>query len=306
MRNRKDLLGTKDLSGEEITEILDLAREMKAQVASEGGKCTDALRGRSVVTLFYENSTRTRNSFELAAKFQGATVTSVAADSSSVKKGETLIDTGRTLDALGTDVIVLRHPASGSARLLAENVRAHVLNGGDGQNEHPTQALLDLFTMREEFGRIEGLKVCIAGDLKFSRVARSDLYALKTMSAEVRLCAPRTLCPPALAELGGVFYDDLREAAAGADVLMGLRIQLERQDAGLFPSTGEYAKFYGLNEDVLALAAPGAIVMHPGPMNRGVEISDGLANHPACRVEEQVTNGLVVRMAVLRLLLGVA
>ena len=301
MRKRKDLLGTKDLSPEEIGEILDVAESLRA--ADGGPVKSNALAGKSVATLFYENSTRTRNSFELAAKFQGATVTSISAATSSVKKGETLIDTGRTLDALSTDVIVIRHSASGSHHLLARNVRAHVLNAGDGQNEHPTQALLDLLTMRQEFGTIRGLEVCIAGDLKFSRVVRSDIYALTKLGAGVRVCAPRTLCPAEIESLGVKFYDRIEEAAEGANVLMALRIQLERQDAGLFPSVGEYVKYYGLREELLSRAAKGAIVMHPGPMNRGVEISDGLADHPACRAEKQVANGLLVRMAVLKLLL---
>ena len=302
MLNRKDLLGTKDLSAEEILEILDVAATMRD---GDGRfRKSDALCGRSVVTLFYENSTRTRNSFELAAKFQGATVTSVSASNSSVKKGESLIDTGRTLDALETDVIVLRHSKSGSAKLLADKVLAHVLNAGDGQNEHPTQALLDLFTMREEFGDIRGLEVCIAGDVKFSRVARSNIYALKTLGANVRVCGPRTLIPAGIEALGVTLYDRIEEAADGANVLMALRIQLERQEAGLFPSLGEYTKFYGLSERVLARAAKGAIVMHPGPMNRGVEVTDGLAESAACRVERQVSNGLAVRMAILKLLLG--
>ena len=301
MLKNKDLLGLKDLSAEEIENILDTAAEMK-KILKQNVKKTPHLQGKSVVTLFYENSTRTRMSFELAAKFMSASTSSISAATSSVKKGESLIDTGKTLDALCTDVIVLRHSASGSAKLLAENVRASVLNGGDGANEHPTQALLDMFTMREKFGTLKGLEVCIAGDVKFSRVARSDLYGLTKMGANVRFCAPRTLFPAGLTEAGATFTDDLCEAAKGANVLMGLRIQLERQDAGLFPSVAEYAKFYGLNRRILELADKDCLVMHPGPMNRGVEITTDLADSAASVVEEQVTNGVAVRMAALFLL----
>lgn len=301
MLKRKDLLGLKELSAEEINQILDTAVEMK-KLLRQNVKKTPHLQGKSVVTLFYENSTRTRMSFELAAKFMSASTSSISAATSSVKKGESLIDTGKTLDALCTDIIVLRHSASGSAHLLAKNVRASVLNGGDGANEHPTQALLDMFTMREKFGKLEGLEVAIAGDVKFSRVARSNIYGLTKMGAKVRLCAPRTLLPAEIERTGAVFYDDLAEAARGANVLMGLRIQLERQDAGLFPSVAEYHRFYGLSRDILKLAEPGCIVMHPGPMNRGVEISTDLADCEDSRIEEQVTNGVAVRMAVLFLL----
>ena len=302
MLKNKDLLGLKDLPAEEIEEILDTAVEMK-KILRQNVKKTPHLQGKSVVTLFYENSTRTRMSFELAAKFMSASTSSISAATSSVKKGESLIDTGRTLDALLTDIIVLRHSASGSAKLLAENVRASVLNGGDGANEHPTQALLDMFTMREKFGSLKGLRVCIAGDVKFSRVARSNLYGLTKMGASVRFCSPRTLFPVGLERAGNaVFTDDIEAAAKDANVLMGLRIQLERQDAGLFPSVAEYSRFYGLNSRVLGLADKDCLVMHPGPMNRGVEITTELAESAASVVEEQVTNGVAVRMAVLFLL----
>ena len=302
MLKNKDLLGLKTLPTEEIEEILDTAVEMK-KILKQNVKKTPLLQGKSVVTLFYENSTRTRMSFELAAKFMSASTSSISVATSSVKKGESLIDTGKTLDALCTDIIVLRHSASGSAKLLAENVRASVLNGGDGANEHPTQALLDMFTMREKFGTLKGLNVCIAGDAKFSRVARSDLYGLTKMGANVRFCAPRTLFPAQLERAGNaIFTDDIEQAAKNANVLMGLRIQLERQDAGLFPSVAEYSRFYGLNSRILGLAEKDCLVMHPGPMNRGVEITTELADSAASVVEEQVTNGVAVRMAVLFLL----
>lgn len=300
----KDLLGLKDLTAEEITEILDLAEEMKGRLV-RGEKKSSDLAGKSVVTLFYENSTRTRTSFEAAAKFLGATCGSIAVAQSSVQKGETLIDTGYTLDALQTDAIVIRHSVAGAPKLLADHVKAHVINGGDGLNEHPTQALLDFFTMRERFGRsFEGMKVAIIGDVKHSRVARSNLWGLAKLGAKVALYAPETLMPEGIESMGGQIADTLEEALTDADVVMALRIQLERQKAGLFPSLSEYAKFYGLNEGNLKLAKTDAIVMHPGPINRGVELTTGVADCDQSKIREQVTNGVAVRMSVLSLLCG--
>ncbi len=297
----KDLLGLLHLSAEEIDEILSLGLEMKRRLKS-GDKTGSALAGKSAVTLFYENSTRTRTSFELAAKFLGAQVVNIAASSSSVQKGETLVDTGKTLDAMKNDFIIIRHPMGGAPKLLAETVKAHVVNAGDGMNEHPTQALLDMLTMRENFGRIEGLKVAILGDIRHSRVAKSNLFGLKKLGAEVSMYAPRTLIPEGLDRMGAKICSSREEAVEGADVVMGLRIQLERQKGGNFPSLGEYAKYYGANEELMKYAKPGALVMHPGPVNRGVELTCGLIDGETSRIEEQVLSGVAVRMAVLSLL----
>ena len=260
------------------------------------------LQGKSVTTLFYENSTRTRCSFELAAKYMGAHVVNITAESSSVKKGETLVDTGKTLDAMKNDIIVIRHPMGGAPRLLAKTVKAHVVNAGDGMNEHPSQALLDMLTMRENFGSLEGLKVAILGDISHSRVAKSDLFGLKKMGAEVTMYAPRTLLPTGIDRMGAKVCSSREEAVEGADVVMGLRIQLERQHAGNFPSLGEYAKYYGANEQTMRYAKPGALVMHPGPVNRGVELTSALIDGDTSRIEDQVLSGIAVRMAILFLL----
>lgn len=297
----KDLLGLLYLPAEEIDEILTLGMEMKKRLKS-GNKTLPNLQGKSVVTLFYENSTRTRTSFELAAKFMGAEVVNISASSSSVQKGETLVDTGKTLDAMKNDVIVIRHPMGGAPRLLAKTVKAHVINAGDGMNEHPSQALLDMLTMRENFGKIEGLKVAILGDIRHSRVAKSNLFGLKKLGAEVSMFAPRTLIPSGLEEMGAKICSSREEAVEGADVVMGLRIQLERQRGGNFPSLGEYAKYYGANEKLMQYAKAGALIMHPGPVNRGVELTCGLIDGETSRIEEQVLSGVAVRMAILTLL----
>ncbi len=297
----KDILGLYELSAEEIDEILTAAMGMK-KLLRQNIKRLPHLQGKSVTTLFYENSTRTRCSFELAAKYMGAHVVNIAAATSSVQKGETLVDTGKTLDAMKNDVIVIRHPAGGAPRLLAETVKAHVVNAGDGMNEHPSQALLDMLTMRETFGSLNGLKVAILGDILHSRVAKSNLYGLRKMGAEVRMFAPRTLLPSGLDRMGAVVCRSREEAAEGADVVMGLRIQLERQHAGNFPSLGEYAKYYGADESLLRYAKAGAVVMHPGPVNRGVELTSALIDGGASRIEEQVLSGIAVRMAILFLL----
>jgi len=301
MLNRKDILGLRDLSAEEIDEILTVGATMKAHLR-KGEKDFSYLKGKSVVTLFYENSTRTRCSFELAAKNLGANVVNISTGTSSVTKGETLVDTGKTLNAMKNDVIVMRHPMSGAPVLLAKNVRAHVINAGDGMNEHPSQALLDFLTMRETFGKIEGLKVAILGDISHSRVAKSNLYGLKKLGASVSVYAPKTLLPEGFDRMGAKVCRSREEAAEGADVVMGLRIQLERQHAGNFPSLGEYSKFYGANDDVMRYAKPNAIVMHPGPVNRGVELTSQLIDGDNSRITDQVLSGVAVRMALLYLL----
>ncbi len=297
----KDLLGIQDLSAEEIRYILDQAAIMK-EILRQDVKKTPHLQGRTVVTLFYENSTRTRLSFELASKYMGANAANITASGSSVQKGETLIDTARTLDAMGTDVIVVRHQMSGAPHLIAKHVKAAVVNAGDGMNEHPTQALLDLFTMREKKGHFEGLKVAIVGDVAHSRVARSDLYALRKLGAEVRLAGPATLMPRQIDALGAVVCPSVEEAVGGADVVMCLRLQKERQQSGLLPGMREYSKFFEVDAKRMALAAPDAILMHPGPVNRGVELATEVMNTKAAVVDEQVTNGVAVRMAVLNIL----
>lgn len=301
MLRQKDVTGLYELSAEEIDEILCVAAEMKQKLRS-GVKNLPDLTGRAVTTLFYENSTRTRCSFELAAKYLGAHVVNISAASSSVQKGETLVDTGKTLDAMRNDFIIIRHPMGGAPKLLGKTVKAHVINGGDGMNEHPTQALLDMLTMRETFGAVKGLKVAILGDIRHSRVAKSNLFGLKKLGAEVSVFAPRTLIPADFDKMGAKVCASREEAVDGADVVMSLRIQLERQHGGLFPSLGEYAKFYGVNEEVIKYAKPNAIVMHPGPVNRGVELTCSLIDGASSRIEDQVLSGVAVRMSVLKLL----
>ena len=301
MLKRKDVLGLYDMSAEEIDEILTVGMSMK-KLLKQNIKKLPHLQGKSVTTLFYENSTRTRSSFELAAKYMGAHVVNITAASSSVQKGETLVDTGKTLDAMKNDVIVIRHPMGGAPRLLARTVKAHVVNAGDGMNEHPSQALLDMLTMRENFGELKGLKVAILGDISHSRVAKSNLFGLTKMGAEVTMYAPRTLLPTGIEHMGAKVCSSREEAVDGANVVMGLRIQLERQHAGNFPSLGEYARFYGVNEQIMKYAKPGALVMHPGPVNRGVELTSGLIDGATSRIEEQVLSGIAVRMAILFLL----
>ena len=304
MLKRKDLLGLRDLSKDEMLQILGTAVEMK-EIIESGDKKTGHLVGKNVVTLFYENSTRTRTSFETAAKIMSANCTSISASASSVQKGETLIDTGLNLDSLLTDIIVLRHNMSGAPHLLARNVRASVINGGDGMNEHPTQALLDIFTMREEFGDdLRGLKVVIAGDVKHSRVARSNIWGLSKLGALVTVVAPRTMLPLEIEKTGVGVSDDLDEAIAGDNVVMGLRVQLERQNASLLPSVSEYMRFYGITDSRMAKADAQAILMHPGPLNRNVEVGSSAADGDNSRILKQVTNGVAVRMALMYLLTG--
>lgn len=297
---RKHLLGLEDLSSDEILHILETARGFK-QVSERTIKKVPPLRGRTVVNLFFEPSTRTRMSFELAAKRLSADLLNFTAASSSTSKGETLIDTARNLEAMNVDIFVIRHAASGAAHLLSRSVRASVINAGDGAHEHPTQALLDLFTLQERFGRIEGLKIAIVGDILHSRVARSNLFALRTLGAEVRVAGPPTLMPPGVEQLGCTVYDRVDDAIEGVDAVMMLRIQLERQKGGLFPTLREYSLRYGLNETRLKRAAPHAIVLHPGPVNRGIEISPELADGPRSVILDQVANGVAVRMACLYL-----
>ena len=300
----KHLLGLAELSSAEITQILDLAREMKAQIEGSEKK-SSSLFGKSIVNLFYENSTRTRLSFELAGNYLSADVANIAAAGSSVAKGESLIDTAKTVDAMAVDVIVIRHQNSGAAKLVAENVGASVINAGDGMNEHPTQALLDVFTIRERKGEIAGLKVAIVGDIAHSRVARSNIYGLTKMGANVALCAPRTLVPPGIEQLSQLpgkceIFSKVENAVREADVIMTLRIQQERLKSALFPSLSEYARWFGINDERLALAKPDAIVLHPGPANRGVEITSAVADCELSVIGEQVTNGVAIRMAVLK------
>lgn len=297
----KDLLGIKELSADEILYILDQAAIMK-QILMQDVKKTPHLQGRTVVTLFYENSTRTRLSFELASKYMSANAANITASGSSVQKGESLIDTARTLDAMGTDVIVVRHQMSGAPHLIAKHVKASVINAGDGMNEHPTQALLDMFTMREKKGHIDGLTVAIIGDVAHSRVARSNLYGLTRLGATVRMAGPSTLMPRRLELLGATVCDTVEEAINGADVVMCLRLQKERQQSGLLPGMREYSKFFELDANRLQLAAPDALVMHPGPVNRGVELATEVMDTSHAVIDEQVTNGVAVRMAVLNML----
>ena len=301
MLKHKDLLGLKECSAEEICEILDTAEEMKKLLLSDK-KQSDLLAGKALVTLFYENSTRTRSSFELAAKYLGASEVNIAVPNSSVQKGETLIDTGETLDAMKIDYIVIRHPMAGAPALLAKHVKASVLNGGDGMHEHPTQALLDMCTVREKSGRIKGLKVAILGDIKHSRVAMSNLYGFTKLGAEVYMYAPSTMIPKEIEKLGAHIAKSREEALEGADAVMGLRIQLERMNGGLFPSLSEYSRYYGVNDGLLKYAKKDAIVLHPGPVNRGVELTPQVIDGEKSVILEQVTNGVAVRMALLKLL----
>ncbi len=306
-RPRRNVLDLDDFSVAEIETVLDTATAMK-DVLRRPIKKVPTLRGKTLVTLFYEASTRTRVGFEVAAKALGADTVSVAAATSSVTKGESLIDTIRTLQALGADFVVMRHHQAGAPYVVAGEVSASVINAGDGWHAHPTQALLDLFTIRERLGRIGGLRVAIIGDILHSRVARSNLWGLTLMGADVVLCGPPTLLPVASFCEGLPWKVErtyrLDEALEGADVVMLLRMQLERQTGGLFPSLREYVRTYALTEERLARARPGALVMHPGPMNEGVEIDPRVARGAQSVIEAQVTNGVAVRMALLYLLSG--
>ena len=300
---KKDLLSLYDLSAEEITFILDTAEEFK-KVSQRKIKKVPALRGKTVVNLFIEPSTRTRISFELAEQRLSADIININAEASSLRKGETLLDTVKNIEALQADLVVLRHSAAGAPNFLAPRVRCGIVNAGDGAHSHPTQALLDLFTMREKKGTLKGLNVSIIGDILHSRVARSDMWGLLKLGANVTFAGPSTLVPREFAAAGVRVCDNLEEALAGADVVNLLRIQHERQRSGFFPSTGEYAKVFGLDKESLKYLKPDALLMHPGPINRDVELASALADGPQSVILEQVTNGLAVRMAVLFLVAG--
>ena len=299
----KHILGTQELSRDDIELILDTAESFK-EINTRDIKKVPTLRGKTIVNLFYEASTRTRTSFEIAGKRLSADTINITASSSSVTKGETLEDTAKNIEAMHPDIIVMRHAASGAPHYLAKRLSCSVINAGDGAHEHPSQALLDLLTIRQKKGRIDGLTVAIVGDIAHSRVARSDLYALTKMGAKVRLAGPGTMIPPGIERLGAETCTDMRAALEGADVVMMLRIQLERQGKTLIPTLREYSRFYGLNPDNIRLAKEDAIIMHPGPMNRGVEISSFVADGPQNVILDQVENGVAVRMALLYLVSG--
>jgi aspartate carbamoyltransferase catalytic subunit len=297
---RKHLLGLEELSADEIRFILDTADSFK-EVSTRSIKKVPALRGRVVVNAFFEDSTRTRTSFSLAAQRLSADLIDFSEKGSSVSKGETLIDTARTIEAMGIDVMVVRHKASGSAHMLARNVKCSVVNAGDGAHEHPTQGLLDLYTIRERFKRVEGLKVAIVGDIVNSRVARSNLWALSKLGAEVILVGPTTLLPKSFEQLGARVVHNLDEVIGEVDVINMLRVQFERIASSQFPSVREFTQMFGLTWDRFQRCKKDIFVMHPGPMNRGIEISSDIADGPQSGILTQVTNGLAIRMAVLYL-----
>ena len=299
----KDLLGIADLTPEEILLILDTAEAMK-EIGFRPIKKVPTLRGKTIVNLFFEASTRTRTSFEIAEKRLSADTLNIAASTSSVQKGETLADTALNLEAMAPDMIVVRHSASGSCHMLSRICRAGIINAGDGMHEHPTQALLDAFTIRERKGRLRGLKVAIIGDLLHSRVLRSNLWLLTKLGADVWVSGPPTLMPPGIGRLGVTATTSVDEATEGADVVMLLRVQLERMQGAFFPSLREYFSVFGMTEARVRRASPDVIIMHPGPMNRGVEIASEVADGPYSVILEQVANGVAVRMAVLYLLAG--
>ncbi|MGQ9779530.1 MAG: aspartate carbamoyltransferase catalytic subunit [Bacillota bacterium] len=299
----KHLLGLADLTAEEIELVLSLAGPCK-EIFGREIKKLPTLRGKTVVTLFFEPSTRTRTSFEVAAKWLGADVVNLSVAQSSVAKGESFIDTAKTIEAVGADVIVVRHAMAGAAKPLAETVRCSVINAGDGAHEHPTQGLLDLYTIKERKGGFAGLRVVIVGDIMHSRVARSNIWGLVKLGAKVTVVGPPTLIPPGIEELGVEVGYDLDAVLARADVVNVLRLQLERQKKGLFPSVREYARLYGMNAERARRLPPDALIMHPGPANLGVEITEEAAGDPRAVITDQVTNGVAVRMALLYLLAG--
>jgi aspartate carbamoyltransferase catalytic subunit len=299
--SRRHLLGIEGLSADEIDGLLDLADEY-VELNRQIEKKRSSLRGRTLINLFFEASTRTQSSFELAGKRLGADVMNMAVGNSSVKKGETLIDTAMTLNAMHPDILVVRHHASGAVELLAQKVDGSVVNAGDGAHEHPTQALLDALTIRRNKGRIERLTVTICGDILHSRVARSNIILLNTLGARVRVVAPSTLLPPGIERFGVEVSRDMREGLKGADIVMMLRLQRERMNGSFVPSTQEYFHYYGLDQKKLGYAKPDALVMHPGPMNRGVEIDSAVADGAQSLIREQVEMGVAVRMAVLEAL----
>lgn len=297
------LLGLEHIPRKEIEYFLDTAESLK-EISRRDIKKVPTLRGKTVVNLFFESSTRTRTSFEIAAKRLSADTINFSSSASSVSKGETLIDTAKNIEAMQPDMVVIRHAACGAPKLLTERIGLPIINAGDGTHEHPTQALLDLFTVREKKGKIEGLTLAIIGDITHSRVARSDIYGFTKMGARVRVCGPPTLIPPGVETLGVESCFRIEDALDGADVIMMLRIQLERQDHPPFPTLREYSKLYGLTAERLRLPRPDAIVMHPGPINRGIEISPEVAYGSSSVILNQVENGVAVRMAVLYLLSG--
>ena len=300
---KKHLISMDDLSVEEITQILDTAEMFRVR-DQDHLKTFNTLKGKTVVNLFYEPSTRTRTSFEIAAKRLGADTVNFAAESSSVGKGETLLDTVRNIEAMHPSVIVVRHPLAGTPMLLSKRVKVNVVNAGDGAHEHPSQALLDMMMIRDVKKDFKDLEIAIIGDIAHSRVARSNIIGLKKMGANVRVAGPPTLVPKVIEKLGVTVEYDVDKAIRDCDVIMMLRIQLERQSQRLFPSKREYARFFGLNAERLELAKPDAIIMHPGPMNRGVEISSEVADSSRSKILGQVSNGVAVRMAILYLLSG--
>lgn len=293
---RKHILGLEELSSEEITLVLDTAESMK-EVSTRDVKKVPALRGVTVCNLFYEPSTRTRSSFEIAEKRLSADVLNFTLSHSSVTKGETLLDTARNLEAMGASVIVIRHPLSGAPWLLAKELNSSIINAGDGSHEHPSQALLDLFTIREIKGKIKGLKVVIVGDILHSRVARSNIWGLSKLGAEVRVVGPPTLIPTYIESAKAKTFYNLEDAIEGADVVIMLRIQMERQESVYFPSLREYSRFYGLTREKLKRAHKDVTVMHPGPINRGIELSSDIADDAGSVILDQVSNGIAVRMA---------
>ncbi len=299
----KDLLGIEHLSREQIQLVLDTAGPFK-EISERAIKKVPTLRGSTIVNLFFEASTRTRVSFEFAEKRLSADTVNVASSGSSVSKGETLVDTARNLEAMRIDMVVIRHGASGAAQFLAERIESNVINAGDGTHEHPTQALLDMLTLRDRFGSLEGLRVCIVGDVLHSRVARSNIWGLRKMGADVAVCGPRSLLPTAIEEMGVTVFDRVEAAIEWAQALNILRLQLERMQGGYIPSLREYNRVFGVTRDRLARAPGDVLILHPGPMNRGVEIDSDVADGPNSVILEQVTNGIAVRMAVLYLLAG--
>jgi aspartate carbamoyltransferase catalytic subunit len=301
--NRKDILGIRDLSVEEIRLVLDTADSF-IEVSTREIKKVPTLRGKSVVNLFYEPSTRTRTSFEIAGKRLSADTINISASTSSAVKGETLIDTAKNLEAMNPDIIVIRHSAAGAPHMLASLMKQSIINAGDGAHEHPTQALLDMMTIRSKKGRIEGLQVAIVGDIAHSRVARSNILGLTRMGARVAVAGPATMIPREVGRMGVSVHTRIEDAIRGADIVMMLRIQTEREKQSIFPSLREYAQYFSLNRRNIDLARPDALIMHPGPMNRGVEISPDIADGPRSIILDQVTNGVAVRMALLYLLTG--
>jgi aspartate carbamoyltransferase catalytic subunit len=301
--NRKDLLGLEELSAEEIGIILDTAQPFK-EISERRIKKVPVLRGNTIVNLFFEPSTRTRISFEFAEKRLSADTINISQTMSSVTKGETLVDTARNLEAMKIDMVIMRHSASGAAKFLADRIVSKVVNAGDGFHEHPTQGLLDMLTIRDKLGRIEGLRVVIVGDIMHSRVARSNIWGLTKLGAHVAVCGPPTLIPPGIQDLGVDVYSHVEEAIENADVLNVLRIQLERQQANLFPSLREYNKIFGISKKRLEKAKSTILILHPGPMNRGVEIDSDVADGEHAVILDQVTNGVAIRMSVLYLLAG--